>query len=133
MPTPPPTAMAVVSRPNPTSSMPSRSTAYRTRTDQAAPYVTLKVKIVRARVRIGGWGTSQRMASALPGPERGRQQVVRQQEGALHPGVRDAEVLAGHETRDERAAGRVGERLRRAEDEEGDEDDGDVDRPRDEP
>ena len=46
---------------------------------------------------------------------------------ALHPGVGDAEVLARDEAREERAAGRVGERLRGAEDEQRDEHDGDVD------
>ena len=50
----PPIATAVVSRPKPTAVMPSRSWAYRTSTDQAAPNVTLNAKIVSASVRIGG-------------------------------------------------------------------------------
>ncbi len=45
--------------------MPNRSPAYRTSTDHAAPYVTLKVKIVSARVRIGGCPTSQRNPSSI--------------------------------------------------------------------
>ena len=61
------------------------------------------------------------------GADRWRHQLVRQEEGALHPGVREAEVLAGHEVRQERAARRVGERLGRAEDEQRDEDHGDAD------
>ncbi len=57
----------------------------------------------------------------------GRQeQLVRQDERALHPGVGDAEVLAGDETRDQRAARGVGERLRRAEDEQGEQHEGDI-------
>ena len=51
------------------SSMPSRSLAYRTSTDQAAPNVTLNAKIVMNSVRIGGWSTSQRMPSAMSGAE----------------------------------------------------------------
>ena len=50
----PPMAIAVAIRPKPTALMPSRSLAYSTSTDQAAPYVTLKATIVRASVRIGG-------------------------------------------------------------------------------
>ena len=53
----PPIAIAVVIRPNPTSVMPSRSCAYRTSTDHAAPNVTLKATIVIASVRIGGWSS----------------------------------------------------------------------------
>ena len=58
-------------------------------------------------------------------------ELVRQQEGALLPRVRDAEVLAGDHARQERAAGRVGEGLGRAEDEQRDEDDADADGPAD--
>ena len=64
-PTMPPTATAVVSSPNPTGPMPSRSLAYRTSTDQAAPNVTLNVKIVRASVRIGGCASSHWMPSRI--------------------------------------------------------------------
>ncbi len=59
----PPTAIAVVSRPKPTSFMPSRSLAYSTSTDHAAPKVTLKVRIVRAKVRIGACARSHRTPS----------------------------------------------------------------------
>ena len=45
------------------------------------------------------------------------------------PRVGDAEVLASHHARQERAAGRVGEGLGRAEDEQRDQDDGDADGP----
>ena len=53
----PPIAIAVVIRPNPTSVMPSRSCAYSTSTDQAAPNVTLNATIViaqRAHRRVVG-------------------------------------------------------------------------------
>ena len=159
-------AMAVVSRPNPTSSMPSRSLAYSTSTDHAAPKVTLNAKIVSASVRIGGCADEpadaldhvrsqaatrsrrsvargcvttreieERAEREAGGVRRERQrhadreqeradrrrhQLVREQERALHPGVGDAEVLAGHEARHQRAAGRVGERLGRPEDEQRD-------------
>ena len=52
--------------------------------------------------------------------DRRRNELVGQQERALHPGVGDAQVLARDEARQERAAGRVGERLGRAEDEQRD-------------
>ena len=68
-PTMPPTATAVVSRPNPTAPMPSRSVAYRTSTDQAAPNVTLNVKIVRASVRIGGCAEQPADPFAHLGPQ----------------------------------------------------------------
>ena len=61
----PPIAIAVVSRPNPTALIWSRSWAYRTSTDQAAPNVTLNATIVMNSVRIGGWSASQRMPSAM--------------------------------------------------------------------
>ncbi len=61
----PPMATAVVRSPNPTGPRPSRSFAYRTRTDQAAPKVTLNVKIVSVSVRIGGCASSQRIPSAI--------------------------------------------------------------------
>src|SRR5215218_6262679 len=61
----PPIAIAVVSSPNPTSLMCSRSWAYRTRTDHAAPNVTLNATIVMNRVRIGGCAASHRMPSAM--------------------------------------------------------------------
>ena len=61
----PPIAIAVVIRPNPTSVMPSRSCAYRTSTDHAAPNVMLKATMVIARVRIGGWPASQCRPSAI--------------------------------------------------------------------
>ena len=133
--------------------------------------MTLNVKIVRARVRIGGWARSQRIPSAIsdrrpdrsrrsavvlrttretssapstkqtafvangsgdPGREQEgadgwRHQLVRQEERTLHPGIRESEVLAAHEIRQERAARRVSERLRRGEDEQRDEDHGDAD------
>ena len=57
MPMIPPIAIAVVIRPNPTSVMPSRSCAYSTSTDQAAPNVTLNATIViaqRAHRRVVG-------------------------------------------------------------------------------
>ncbi len=60
----PPIAIAVVISPKPTSSIPSRSAAYSTNTDHAAPYVTLNATIVSASVRIGGWARSQRTPSA---------------------------------------------------------------------
>ena len=171
----PPTATAVVSSPNPTAFMPSRWLAYSTSTDQAAPNVTLNVKIVRASVRIGGCASSQRIPSPIsvrrfettrgslllarddarheqrtehethgirgerkrhPGGEqeradRRRNQLIGQQERALHPGVGEHQVLPGHETRQQRAAGRVGERLRGPEDEERDQDDSDAHGPAD--
>ena len=61
----PPIAIAVVIRPKPTAVMPSRSCAYRTSTDQAAPKVTLNARIVITSVRIGGWSQSQRRPSAI--------------------------------------------------------------------
>ena len=54
MPTMPPIALAVVSKPNPAASMWSRCAAQSTRTDQAAPYVMLNAKMVSASVRIAG-------------------------------------------------------------------------------
>ena len=57
--------MAVVISPKPTALMPSRSRAYSTSTDQAAPKVTLKVKIVMASVRTAGWFHSQRQPSRM--------------------------------------------------------------------
>ena len=65
VPTIPPIAIAVVIRPKPTAVMPSRSCAYRTSTDQAAPKVTLNARIVITSVRIGGWSQSQRRPSAI--------------------------------------------------------------------
>ena len=44
-------------------------------------------------------------------PIGGSSELVREQERALHPGVRDAQVLAAHETGEQRAARGVGERL----------------------
>ena len=61
----PPIAIAVVSRPKPTSLIWSRSWAYRTSTAQAAPNVTLNATIVMNSVRIGGWSASQRIPSAM--------------------------------------------------------------------
>ena len=62
------------------------------------------------------------------GADRGRQQLIRKEERTLHPRARDAEVLAGHETRDKRAAGRVGEGLCGPKDEQDNKHHGDVDR-----
>ena len=50
-------------------------------------------------------------------PDRRRHELVGEQEGALQAGVGDAEVVAGDESRQQRAAGGVGEGLRGAEDE----------------
>ncbi len=65
------------------------------------------------------------------GPDRWTDHLVGEEEGALHPGVSNAEILPVHETGHEGAARRVGERLRRAEDEQRPDDDGDADRPAD--
>ena len=62
----PPTAAAVVSRPNPTE--PSPSWLGRRRgpaPTRRRPKVTLKVKIATARVRTAAWSDSQRMPSAM--------------------------------------------------------------------
>ena len=72
--------------------MPSRSLAYSTSTDHAAPNVTLKVKIVIASVRIGGCSTSQRIPSAI---------------SARRPGRSGSTVLALVTTRDTRSAPRT--------------------------
>ncbi len=45
--------------------MPRRCREYKTRTDQAAPKVMLKVKIVMARVRTAGWIQSQCQPSRI--------------------------------------------------------------------
>ena len=74
------------------------------------------------RERDGRAGSEQERA------DRRRNELVGQQEGTLHPGIADAEVLARDHPRQERAAGGVGERLGRAEDEQRDEDDADGDR-----
>ena len=63
--------------------------------------------------------------------DRRGQELVGEDERALHPGVRDAQVLAGDETRYQRAARGVREVLRRPEDEQDDQDDRDVDGTRD--
>ncbi len=54
-------------------------------------------------------------------------QLVGEQEGALHPRVGDAQVLARYQTGEQGAACRVGERLRRAQEEQHEEDQRDVD------
>ena len=63
--------------------------------------------------------------------DRWRHQLVHDHECALHPGVRNAQVLTTHETGDEGAAGRVREGLRGAEDEQCDQHHGDGDGPAD--
>ena len=62
------------------------------------------------------------------GSDRRADELVRQQEAALHPGVGDAEVLAGHHPGQERAARRVREGLRRPKDEQRDQHDCDAHR-----
>ncbi len=107
---------------------------------QARPLAQLGLVLVTTRETRSAPSTKHTAfvanGSAMPdgeqeGADRRGDQLVRQQEGALHPGVGEAEVLARHEARQERAARRVGERLRGAEDEQRDEHDGDADRPAD--
>jgi hypothetical protein len=56
-----------------------------------------------------------------------RQELVRQEEGALHPGIGDPEVRSRHEARNEGAARRVREHFGGAQREEREKDDGDAD------
>ena len=66
-------------------------------------------------------GSEQECADGRPN------ELVHQDVAALHPGVRDAQIVLRDEAGHERAAGAVGERLRRAEHEQRGEDDRDVD------
>ena len=64
----PPTALTVVSSPNPTDPSPSRWVAYSTSTDQAAPKVMLNVKIVATSVRTAGCRHVHASPSAMSRP-----------------------------------------------------------------
>ena len=66
-------------------------------------------------------GSEQERADGRP------YELVHQDVAALHPGVRDTQVVLRDEAGHERAAGAVGERLRRAEHEQRGEDDRDAD------
>ena len=65
VPSSPPSAEAVVSRPKPASSIPTRSVAHSTSTDHGAAHVMLKATITRARVRTGPLAASHRTPSAM--------------------------------------------------------------------
>ena len=65
MPSSPPIAEIVVSSPNPTAPSPSRSVAYSTSTDHAAPNVMLNVKMVSTSVRTAAWRRTHRSPSAM--------------------------------------------------------------------
>src|SRR5260221_639452 len=107
---------AAVSRPNPTSFIPSRSPAYRSSTDHAAPYVLLKGTIGRARVRIGGCATGRRVpASTTPAPP-GRPGGIEPDRGKAGDDAeqRDRQILAQERPRDQEGVARMGGQQQRS-------------------
>jgi hypothetical protein len=65
VPSRPPSAATVVSRPKPASSIPTRSSDHSTSTDHGAAQVMLKATITSASVRTGLLPASQRTPSAM--------------------------------------------------------------------